>query len=158
MEESKLCRRCSQVQPLIRFSRNRTAPDGLRSECKSCRAKADVLYTREARHGTRLRIIKLRERYRMSLEDFEQLLEQQGRACAICQTSKPGGRWNQFVVDHCHETGRVRGILCSRCNRGLGALGDTPAVIEQALNYVKERDQWPYSKPQNPPNQNKEVH
>lgn len=64
-------------------------------------------------------------------EDYQRLLDQQGGACAICE------RECELVVDHCHQTGVVRGLLCGACNSGLGMLGDDLPSLEAALAYLK---------------------
>lgn len=70
--------------------------------------------------------------YGLSDEDFAAMLAAQGGACAICQriTDRP------LHVDHDHETGRVRGLLCYSCNAALGSFGDSPARLLSALAYL----------------------
>jgi recombination endonuclease VII len=59
-------------------------------------------------------------------------------SCGIC--GRPGdGRWKQLTIDHCHKTGRFRGMLCSRCNRGLGFFQDDPALLKKAMAYLASR-------------------
>lgn len=62
---------------------------------------------------------------------YEALLEQQGGQCAICR-EKPGR-----YVDHNHTTGKIRGLLCNACNRGLGLLGDETKRLERAIEYLR---------------------
>lgn len=78
-----------------------------------------------------------RTRYGITLEEFESRLNQQNRRCGICLTDNPKGRRGRFVVDHCHKTGKIRGILCDSCNKGIGILGDTEEALNKALNYLK---------------------
>jgi hypothetical protein len=61
------------------------------------------------------------------------MLEAQGSLCLICQGEFTA---SGFHVDHCHSTGRVRGLLCSNCNRGLGMFQDDPNVLRAALSYL----------------------
>ena len=74
------------------------------------------------------------QKYRLSLEDFDRLLTEQDGKCAICGTSDWGTR-NPFI-DHDHISGRVRGLLCHRCNTGIGMLGDDIEVVRRALRYL----------------------
>jgi hypothetical protein len=67
------------------------------------------------------------------------LAAQEGR-CAICRREQPDGR--ALHVDHCHASGRIRGLLCEACNIGLGLYRDDPAVLRRAAGYIEEgRDQ-----------------
>ena len=65
------------------------------------------------------------------------MLQDQGSKCKLCLTDKPLGPRNSFVVDHCHETGKVRGLLCNHCNTGIGKLHDDPELLEKAAAYIK---------------------
>lgn len=77
--------------------------------------------------------------YGITLDEFNAMLVSQGGRCAICRTDTPGGK-GQFNVDHCHGTGRVRGILCERCNRRLlAAAGDDPELLRRAADYLEGR-------------------
>jgi hypothetical protein len=74
-------------------------------------------------------------KYGISLAEWEAMFDQQGRACAICRTTEPGKLyWN---TDHCHETGIVRGILCSRCNHGLGLFKDRVVNLSSGITYLE---------------------
>jgi len=75
-------------------------------------------------------------RYGKDLAWYDQLLEKQQGRCAICGTSDPKSKNGFFVVDHNHASGRVRGLLCHRCNTGIGFLGDSFSDIARALEYL----------------------
>jgi hypothetical protein len=79
-------------------------------------------------------------KYGITPEAFEGLKISQCGKCAICGTADPRGKHGVFCVDHCHETGRVRGLLCQRCNVALGALGDNEASLQKVLHYVTPRN------------------
>lgn len=66
------------------------------------------------------------------------MLDAQGGGCAICGERNPKGKHSGFHVDHCHKTGRVRGILCHGCNVSLGHFKDDPALLRRAAEYVTE--------------------
>lgn len=70
------------------------------------------------------------------MADFDRMLAEQGGRCAICGTEEPGSR--QWNVDHCHETGRVRGLLCTACNTGIGHLRDDPGILLSAMTYLND--------------------
>jgi hypothetical protein len=78
------------------------------------------------------------KKYGLTLEEYDAKLEAQGGACAICGSTEPRGRWNRhFAVDHCHETGEPRGLLCGGCNVMLGNAGDSPARLRVAAEYLE---------------------
>lgn len=76
---------------------------------------------------------KLQKQYGLSPIEYATLLASHGNRCAIC------GGIDRLHVDHSHEDGHVRGILCGRCNPALGLLGDNIAGVEKALRYLQER-------------------
>lgn len=77
-------------------------------------------------------------KYRLSIDDYNAMVENQGNKCAICQGTSSGtsrgGRWN---VDHDHATGKVRGLLCVKCNSGLGLFNDSLDVVRAAVAYLE---------------------
>ncbi len=72
----------------------------------------------------------------LTINDYDALLEAQGGRCAICGSEDPRARGDNFVVDHDHESGGVRGLLCNPCNAGIGALGDDPDTLLAATFYL----------------------
>lgn len=76
--------------------------------------------------------------YGITREQYDAMVEAQEGKCAICRRSEWGGRHNKPHVDHCHETGRVRGLLCDGCNNGLGRFGDDPERLERAAAYLRQ--------------------
>lgn len=71
----------------------------------------------------------------ISEDDYDRMLQDQDGRCAICFKECSTGR--NLAVDHCHETGQVRGLLCTRCNMGIGYFSDDPNVILQAARYLR---------------------
>jgi len=92
--------------------------------------RTSARYTRD--HSAGRRIKRLKREYGLTPEAFAAMEKKQGNCCRICRT--PG----KLVVDHDHSTGRVRDLLCSRCNSGLGFLKDSVPVLKAALLYLKE--------------------
>jgi hypothetical protein len=76
-------------------------------------------------------------RYGIARQDYENLLEKQGDSCAICKTTNVGRKGHtHFHVDHDHLTGKVRGLLCDLCNRGLGYFKDDAYMLRKAAKYL----------------------
>jgi hypothetical protein len=74
----------------------------------------------------------------ITLEEYERLYEAQNCVCAIC--GNPNSKGRLLSVDHDHVTGKVRGLLCQKCNTGLGMFNDNLALLASALEYLSERD------------------
>ncbi len=77
-----------------------------------------------------------RRTFGISADDFDALLAKQGGCCAIC--NKRPERDASLHLDHCHETGAIRGILCGTCNKGLGLFGEDPELLDAAGRYLRE--------------------
>lgn len=96
------------------------------------KAKARSRYSPDKRAE---RVVKS---YGLTLEKYDLILALQGGGCAICQSKEAKTKRNgRFCVDHDHETGEVRGLLCAPCNRGIGLLQDKIEVLESAAQYLK---------------------
>jgi hypothetical protein len=83
---------------------------------------------RDGRYARRAKLAQ----YGLTLEAYDAIVAYQQGRCAICQRETP-----RLVVDHCHDTNRVRGLLCSSCNSGIGALGDTEEHARRAIAYLQ---------------------
>lgn len=86
----------------------------------------------------------LKRKYGITIEDFKAMLCSQEGVCAICkefETVKENGRVRALHVDHCHDTGKVRGLLCDSCNRGLGKFKDNPDLLDKAAQYLRKHQE-----------------
>ncbi|MER5212709.1 endonuclease VII domain-containing protein [Streptomyces sp. NPDC002838] len=117
-EGHKFCRGCGEIKPHSEWHRNATASDGLSTSCETCRAS-------KGRAG------HLERQYGITEADRDELISSQAGVCRICLAA-PAAH-----VDHCHNTGRVRGVLCFSCNAALGQFKDRPDVIRRAAAYVE---------------------
>ncbi|MGQ4349098.1 endonuclease VII domain-containing protein [Streptomyces sp. SAS_275] len=117
-EGHKLCRKCGEVKPWSEWHRNATASDGLSTRCKTCRAA-------EGRAG------HLKRNYGLTEAERDAMVDSQKGLCVICLKAPA------IHVDHCHGTGRVRGVLCFNCNSAIGKLGDDPDAVRRAAAYLE---------------------
>jgi len=78
----------------------------------------------------------LRKKYDITRDVYDKMLARQGGMCAICGTSRPSRP--SFCVDHDHDTGRVRGLLCVTCNSILGYAHDDPLMLDRAIGYLAD--------------------
>ncbi|WP_353843597.1 endonuclease domain-containing protein [Mesorhizobium sp.] len=135
---TKLCRVCDELKPIERFSRKKESKDGLQSRCKDCHAA----YSREHwypanrekqktaaqtwRDGNKSRIIA--QRYGATVSEVEFVQERSFGKCEVCGTD------GDLHLDHCHDSGIVRGMLCCGCNTLLGRMGDTAVAVMNTAN------------------------
>jgi hypothetical protein len=150
----KQCTKCLRVKPFDDFYANKRKPNGLESQCKVCSNEQVRRYRLEnpetvaaiqrrsyRKNVESIRAQKLRLRYGITVAEYEQRLTEQGGTCAVCQGPNTGNSMNGkphevFAVDHDHETGAVRGLLCQPCNRGLGNFRDQPELLRRAIDYL----------------------
>jgi len=86
----------------------------------------------------RVKFNKIKRVYGLTKEQYQHMLEQQNGCCAICLTSVEEQRYNTLVVDHCHTTGKVRGLLCHACNTAIGSLKDNVGSLQRAIQYLSQ--------------------
>lgn len=134
------CRVCKKEKEVTEFSvhtRRNKAKKAL--VCKQCLAEYAKQYRQKNIDKVRgnERRSKMKRLYGVSLEEYNAMLVAQGHRCGICGGTKPGVRIKYFSVDHCHTTGKVRGLLCERCNRGVGHFSDNVGHLRRAIKYLK---------------------
>ena len=95
--------------------------------CKACKKAYDKARYNPEKEAHKKRRIK----YGLSIEQYEQMLVDQNHQCYICNDE------TKLVVDHCHESGKVRGLLCNHCNTMLGLARDNPAILRLAAKYIE---------------------
>jgi hypothetical protein len=129
------CTKCSIAQPPEEFYASRTTGKR-RRQCRTC-VKAYVTAWQQRnrdRHSVYVRKTKLRAEYGLTLDQHAALFAAQNGLCAICG-SEPH-ETQGLAVDHCHQTGDVRGLLCHKCNRGIGYFKDSPERLRAAAEYL----------------------
>ena len=138
LTDPKRCTKCEEHKPRFEFYPHSVAKNGVSAWCKTCtntaakeRQKNDKPAARAASKKS-----KLKTKFGMTLKQYDTLLALQGGVCAICGTGRPGGM-GRFPVDHCHTTGRIRGLLCNLCNIGLGHFKDDLARLNAAVAYLQ---------------------
>ena len=80
----------------------------------------------------------LKKRYGISFVDYEEMFTLQNKKCKICSKELEllGKNYNRAVVDHCHSSGEIRGLLCNPCNKALGIIKDSKEVLQKMINYL----------------------
>jgi len=80
--------------------------------------------------------LNLEIKYGISLDEYNQMLLKQNEVCAICNMNCKSGR--SLAVDHCHKTGKIRGLLCSNCNNGIGRFNDSIELLKESIKYLEK--------------------
>ena len=160
----RICTRCRAEKPFDKFSRCSGFKFGIRPDCLDCeKIRKDKnrksfpekyrQWRRDHYARNRERIIKettayakahpemrrkvtLKHAYGISVEDYKNLEVSQGGKCAICLESP---KKHVLFVDHCHETNKIRGLLCRKCNSLLGFCNDKIHILEASIKYIKEK-------------------
>jgi hypothetical protein len=136
---NKTCAKCKIEYPLENFHKDSRKNSSVRSYCTSCTTAYHREYMRKfrkekpekAKQSERKRCLKYR--YGISIEGYEKLLKEQKGGCAICNKF-PNGR--RLSIDHNHETGVIRGLLCDRCNTALGLLREDINIVKNLEGYL----------------------
>lgn len=138
--EKKKCSRCKEYVNILLFNAAKRTADGLDCYCQDCRRlkqkeRYRTIGALESRHR------HLKDTYGISAEEYESMFASQSGVCAICkkpETARQGsGTLKSLAVDHCHDTGEIRGLLCSSCNPGIGHFKHDTALLKLAIAYLK---------------------
>lgn len=111
------------------------SPHGLHTRCKQCVRAYQRAYDRKNPGRSRRRIYE--GVYGITEEDYDRMNQEQRGRCAICGNDGSRSRGGRLAVDHCHESGAVRGLLCGPCNKGLGHFRDDPHLLDRAKSYLE---------------------
>lgn len=128
----KRCPECEQTRTKASFNRRADTADGLDVYCRECRAEQ-----KRAAYERDHEVLSLRSRaatYGLTPGELQAMMSEQDGRCAICHSPCPTGR--RLAVDHDHATGQVRGLLCANCNRALGLLQESAAIVRAAADYM----------------------
>lgn len=128
-----ICYHCTKDLPEALFKKKIGV--GLAKRCQPCRDKLGI-YQKKSYGGKRPIDYHRQYNYGMDREDFDRMVLDQDGLCAICGLVQIGEN-RSLAVDHCHTTGKVRGLLCDPCNLGLGNFKDNPENLLKAAEYLK---------------------
>ena len=137
--EFKKCTKCGRIKLSTEFSK-RSDSNKLRSNCKKCVTKSNL--TRYHNGGKELQAARARKallkKYEITEEFYEEERKAQDYRCKICGKHESNQKHGKLYIEHCHDTGLYRGLLCNSCNTGLGAFQDNIDTMLKAAEYVKE--------------------
>lgn len=139
--QTKECKKCGQRKLLSDFYKDKRKKDGHHSWCKECFCKRTNAYKKRNQSKIKKanKDLHLRTTFGIDLDQYKDMLDDQKGVCAICgnpETSTFRGKLRHLGVDHCHSTGKVRGLLCNDCNVALGWFKDDTKRLRQAIRYL----------------------
>jgi hypothetical protein len=142
----KICGKCKKIKSLDDFYRMRKTYDGRHTVCKVCckmttdRWKIEhreqvraIKRSWEKKNAFRIASRKRERRFGLAPGEYSKMLQIQNERCAICN-----GSMNPVHLDHDPITGKIRGLLCPRCNHGLGKFHDNPTMLSAAISYIEK--------------------
>jgi hypothetical protein len=140
-DTTKGCSLCLEMKPFTEFHKDKTniKGNGLAYYCKACANQQARKYTADNRENPSYKRKKknnyVKNRFGISVEQYEKMLKEQDYKCAICKIDLPLHGYFTHL-DHCHSSGKIRKFLCSNCNRGLGHFMDNPEFLMSAIKYL----------------------
>lgn len=122
------CSKCKTVKNIDEFGKSKSRSTGIQYYCKLCM----YIYKREnnLKNFELYREYRRRNKYGLEIGEYDKFLQKQNFKCAICNLEK------KLIIDHCHKTGRVRGLLCQTCNSALGKVKDNIEILASAIMYL----------------------
>ena len=138
------CRECTNKAARERYNKDKEYYCGKRRESKreyDQRRYAELIASgqKPKKDPIKAKNSYLLRNYGITYEQYLQLLESQDHKCAICGTEQSDRKDGGLVVDHCHASGKVRGMLCQKCNLMLGNANDLISTLEQAVIYLRDK-------------------
>ena len=131
----RTCMTCGEVKYATEFYVRNKETMVRHSSCKAC--DRERVKKRHQDNPERTRNNDLMRNYGITLQDHANMFSEQQGLCAICG-EEGDGRWKKLCVDHCHDTGKVRKLLCRNCNMVLGQVGDNVQLLEKMVTYLKQ--------------------
>lgn len=141
---TKRCTKCKKELSLSNFHKDITKEDGRHTRCKVCRKEPTAVYNSTQRAKDLKKSANLKRDFGITLQQYDVMLESQNGVCAVCgqpETARysDGETVKRLSVDHDHKTGRVRGLLCGRCNCALGYVDDSKERLLQLAIYLERQ-------------------
>jgi|TARA_R100001530_G_C4318011_1_gene154898 hypothetical protein len=126
----RVCGTCKVEKTYSEFHVGKAQAHGIRYNCKECSAK---------KHDpVKARTQRIKRIYGITLDGYNRMLKLQNNRCAICNGTATGNRRQKYLsVDHCHTTGKIRGLLCNGCNTAIGSMKDDIELLEKAIDYLR---------------------
>ena len=134
----KKCSNCNKEKPLSEFNLRGKGTKSYQSYCTPCDSKLakERYYKNRERYNKAKRNSTLLRRYGITEDEYFEMFNAQKGKCKLCGKTKPRNGAKHLIIDHCHSTGKVRGLLCNNCNVLLGKLKDDIEYIDRIKDYL----------------------
>jgi len=134
----KRCSTCKVEKDTSLYYKDSRAKDKLQTRCKDCHNEANQRWKDNNKESYQQvkRKAHVKSKYGVSLEWIDEQLEMNNHECPLCNTKIIKGK--NLAVDHCHDTGDARAVICRTCNSAMGHLKDSPELLEKAMEYLKK--------------------
>ncbi len=155
-----ICTHCKTEKFITQFKKKITNKSGYTSICKECynekeskakknrpidaKVEAQKRYRSTEKYRETAWASHIKRKYNITLEEYESYLISQNYSCKICNSKKANRNWKEkqqridLFIDHCHTTGKIRGLLCNKCNIGIAMFSDNLDTLANAMSYLKE--------------------
>jgi len=136
----KECSICNEIKDIDLFVKRNNRKSNVQPYCKECHNKK----TRKNYSSISMKNYDLKKNYGIDIDYYEDLFRKQNGCCKICNLHLSDINMKHkknLCVDHCHKTNKIRGLLCDKCNRGIGLLQDDYKILFSAYKYLKETQQ-----------------
>jgi hypothetical protein len=154
--EYKWCFQNKHWMKILDFGKNIRMSDGLSSMCKSCsidsrkknyqkfkkdyqeksKERYNLFYKNNMAYDDKKRNTRFKKLYGINLEEYNKMLSEQNNLCYICHKTNNDGR--KLSIDHNHETGKIRKLLCKKCNSAIGLLNEDIELFKKCIEYLGE--------------------
>jgi hypothetical protein len=125
----KECTKCKKYLSKEKYNKRKKRKSGYELVCRECKSDVNRNYL-------------LKNTFNVTLEEYNRMLKLQNNVCGICEKSETTKNKNNVIyslsIDHCHTTGQIRGLLCRKCNSGLGMFKDSEILLLKAIKYLKD--------------------
>lgn len=135
--ETKLCTKCLEIKSLLDFHKDKAVKDGRSYWCKKCVAANNKIYLSTPDGKRSARKAQLKAKFGITPADYDKMYVDQLGKCGICGTHQSDLK-KSLAVDHNHETGKIRGLLCNRCNIGIMNLKEDAENCLLAYQYLRK--------------------
>ena len=131
----KTCTKCKNNLNVINFNKDKRSKDGFYSSCKKCHDL--VVKNWQSKNKEKVKDTTLRRKYKISLIEYNEMMILQDNSCYICKLKQEHFK-KMLYVDHCHNSGKVRKLLCETCNLTIGKVKENTEILRNLIKYIDD--------------------